>query len=126
MSERLTEKVDEKEHSANKYILLGVLEDITKYFQGIDKLGQLEDIEEELGIDLITLFKALKNGIYYKGVNVYGCKDKTFKEVRLNEHPVLKGKKLYIESVFGGSLVYGVWLKDYGKTWALTKKELEK
>ena len=32
----------------------------------IDKLGQLEDIEKELGIDLITLFKALKNGIYCK------------------------------------------------------------
>ena len=25
-----------------------------------NKLGQLEDFEEELGIDLITLFKALK------------------------------------------------------------------
>ena len=30
------------------------------------KLKSLEDIEEELGIDLITLFKALKNGIYIK------------------------------------------------------------
>ena len=30
------------------------------------KLGQLEDIEEELGIDLITLIKALKNGIWLK------------------------------------------------------------
>ena len=30
----------------------------------IDKCGQLEDIEDELGIDLITLFKAVKNGIY--------------------------------------------------------------
>ena len=28
------------------------------------KLADLEDIEDELGIDLITLFKALKNGIY--------------------------------------------------------------
>lgn len=28
------------------------------------KLGKLEDIEEELGIDLATLFKALKNGVY--------------------------------------------------------------
>ena len=30
------------------------------------KLGQLEDIEEELGIDLFVLFRALKNGIYVK------------------------------------------------------------
>ena len=28
------------------------------------KLGQLEDIEEELGIDLLTLFKALKEPVY--------------------------------------------------------------
>lgn len=33
--------------------------------QIIDKLGQLEDIEDKLGIDLITLFKALKNGCWY-------------------------------------------------------------
>ena len=32
---------------------------------GIAKyLGRLEDIEEELGIDLITLFKALRDGFY--------------------------------------------------------------
>ena len=30
-----------------------------------NKLGQLEDIEEELGIDLAILFKALKNGAWY-------------------------------------------------------------
>ena len=29
---------------------------------GMNKLGKLEDIEEELGIDLITLFDILKNG----------------------------------------------------------------
>ena len=33
--------------------------------KAIDKLGKLEDIEKELGIDLITLFSALKNGVYY-------------------------------------------------------------
>lgn len=32
----------------------------TDYSMAVIKLGQLEDIEEELGIDLITLFKALK------------------------------------------------------------------
>lgn len=34
----------------------------------VDKLGQLENIEEELGIDLITLFKALtkKRGFLFK------------------------------------------------------------
>ena len=31
-----------------------------------NKLGELENIEEELGIELETLFYALKNGIYVK------------------------------------------------------------
>ena len=36
------------------------------YVEIAKKLGQLEDIEEELGIDFITLFKALENVIYVK------------------------------------------------------------
>ena len=36
--------------------------DFTNDRECCDKLGQLEDIEEELGIDLIALFKALKSG----------------------------------------------------------------
>lgn len=36
------------------------------YYSAIDKLGQLEDIEEKLGIDLITLYKALTNGVWVK------------------------------------------------------------
>ena len=35
------------------------------YYDAVKKLGQLEDIEEELGIDLVTLFKALRNGFYH-------------------------------------------------------------
>lgn len=41
-------------------------EELSTELDSIHKLGQLEDIEEELGIYLITLFKALKNGIYCK------------------------------------------------------------
>ena len=52
--------------------------DKTKLYKGLDykesitlalvlsKLAKLEDIEEELGIYLITLFKALKEGFYVK------------------------------------------------------------
>ena len=84
----------------------------------IEKLGQLEDIEEELGIDLVTLFKALKDGFYVKGED-----GKCFADF---ESPA--GKL----SLSCGELFYGhirsyqyIKLKDYGKTWALTKKELE-
>ena len=74
------------------------------------KLGQLEDIEEELGIDLITLFKALKNGIYTLGNN-------DIEPVVLRmfyEEPMLVFETDTTE----------VYLKGYGKTWALTKEEL--
>ena len=43
------------------------------------KLGQLEDIEEELGIDLITLFKILRDGIV-----VEDNKTTCFREVALS------------------------------------------
>lgn len=74
------------------------------------KLQDLEDIEEELGIDLITLFKALKYGIYLKG--------------RGN----LKGHILYCNCPmlsFAHKIIKNQLIEDYGKTWALTKEELE-
>ena len=84
----------------------------------IQKLGQLEDIEDELGIDLITLFQALNNGIwikkrgerkdilfFYEDVNLY--KD------YLYVCPI----DIYDERVS---------IHQYGKTWALTKEELLK
>ena len=74
------------------------------------KLSQLEDIEEELGIDLITLFKALKDGIYKKGRNS------------------LKGLILYSKMPmfsFYHKTIDAELIEDYGKTWALTREELE-
>lgn len=81
----------------------------TKHRQkALDKLGQLEDIEEELGIDLITLFKALKNGIYTKDNDLL-----TFPCLSI------KGNILFTLPSFRT-----FELKDYGKTWVLDKKEL--
>lgn len=74
------------------------------------KLQDLEDIGEEIGIDLITLFKALKYGIYFKG--------------RGN----LKGHILYCNCPmlsFVHKTIENQLIEDYGKTWALTKEELE-
>ena len=55
---RLTEKNDD--HYVFKH---GVFHNIGEH---VNKLGQLEDIEEELGIDLITLGKILtyKNDVF--------------------------------------------------------------
>ena len=84
----------------------------------VDKLGKLEDIEEELGIDLITLFKAYSNGFYVKGE-----KEKQYIDFQnaLNAN-AFKNKEMF----YGHEYCYQyVKLYDYGKDWALTKKELE-
>ena len=94
--------------------------DCQKIFSCLQKLGQLEDIEEELGVDLITYFK-LK-----KGTKVY------------TNSPWLK-EECVIESVFGvgKDITYHicpsmyekcggyVGIEEYGTTFALTKEELE-
>lgn len=91
------------------------------------KLGQLEDIEEELGCPLDIIFKALKNN-----------------KVRAI-HPINKNieEAVYVTLYYLGqqwclgfnSFVWNekerkcdswdLFLKDYKKTWALTKEELE-
>ena len=93
------------------------------------KLKSLEDIEEELGIDLITLFKALKDGInvYYEDEERY----KFHNDLRIEYHKTLGWGLVYI---YGSCCRNDMpmmldmefyELKGYGKTWALTKEELE-
>lgn len=78
-----------------------------------EKLGQLEDIEEELGIELATLFKALRSGIHIID-DGYPYNDRV-NLIYSNSSPCgFKGK-------VGDHCVF---FKDYGKTWSLTKEEL--
>ena len=84
-------------------------------FDVLQKLGQLEDIEDELGIDLITLFKAISNGIYVKTKNGIS-KHYTIHFMRWQQ---TKKYCLYYRPYSH------IWFKDYGKTWTLTKEELE-
>ena len=86
----------------------------------LNKLGQLEDIEEELGIDLITYFK-IKN-----------AKTVFVKELGHDVSEMLvRNSKDGIDVCYKGFANIPecdsyLRLKDYGKTWALTKEELEK
>lgn len=86
----------------------------------LNKLGQLEDIEEELAIDLITFLQSLTKNVFIKQGN---------KIIECETPPILLN--------FDGEY-YFEWhceklndsfeqlpLKDYGKTWALTKEGLE-
>ena len=105
--ERLTEKVNgEYIHKVHKCSLNDCYE----------KLGKLEDLEEELGIPLEVLFKALKDGIWI--INKEYVYDGYHIEV------VLIGDKYnkFLLQDFN----YDVWeLKDYGKTWWLDKPKEE-
>jgi hypothetical protein len=88
----------------------------------VDKETKYQSLEEELGIDLITLFKALKDGIYF----VENDFETNNKEVNFTKRP-----RLYYSDDFKClcfEMLLGVWrvkLKDYGKTWALSRYELE-
>lgn len=100
------------------------LVDLNYVFKLEQKLGQLEDIEDDLGIDLIILFKALKSKELYWKTNGYGIIKTTFQTKGLQADVSFIDDHWYI------SLVYQTlddWelLSDYGKTWALTKEELK-
>lgn len=83
----------------------------------IDKLGKLEDIEENIGISLEILFKAMENGIYY--VSRTSQKEILFAKSVITNFEKYKGNYcLYI----GNEIA--IYFKDYGKTWALTKNEI--
>lgn len=101
--------------------------DFKKDYQGVtNKLGQLEDIEEEeLGIELITLYKAQKNGFYAKPYydNNGHIKDQKILHVGPNAIAAIYIEEdgIYFMDV---ELDTEIYLKSYGLTWALTKKEL--
>lgn len=86
-----------------------IYSDIDDVFEGtpITKLGQYEDIEEELGIELLTLFKALKQQTVWT---------KYEDEIDLCDtcEYILLDDFIYFYWNSGKHLVFE--LKDYGKT----------
>ena len=80
----------------------------------VDKLGELEDIEEELGIDVTILFKALKQRFVYCLHNGKIC-------CMLVCIEYYKDIGFTIGSVSGDTYK----IEDYGKTWAFTEEELK-
>ena len=117
------------------------IEDVIK---DLDQLEEYRKIGEELGIDLLILFKASSFGFYYKENNE--IKYKRFGAVIVGKYlvetkPVYAVKETTLNSSYYGDVEsmkkvddahYWDWktckhweIKDYGKTWALTKEELE-
>ena len=102
-------------------------EDLIEHFDiMVNSFKEITRIEDELGIDLITLFKAMKNGCY--------AKDKNNNLLSLLEYdkPILYFEENEQEWCFVLDVDLChllphdyLYLKDYGKTWALTREELE-
>ena len=101
--------------------------------RGYDNEKGVIIIEEENGIDLITLFKALKDGFYIKYndeiVHIFPDKHITinfwYKTINVFIPP-----KFFIDCKKGTDYLSETideeyWFKDYGETWALTREELE-
>ena len=97
--------------------------------EDLEVLKEYRKIEEDLGMDLITLFKALKDGInvYYEDIERYQFHN----NLRLEYHKTLGWGLVDIYgSICRNNMPMKLEmefyeLKDYGKIWALTKEELE-
>lgn len=109
---RLTMKIEEDFYTA---LNINSTDDL-KY-----KLGKLEDIEEELDIELTTLFE-----IYNKMCKQKFVYFKIGNEIKREyyDYYVIDFKNKEIISVEYEPMGFYSF-KDYSKTWALTKEELE-
>lgn len=88
-----------------------------------EKLCQLEDIEEKLGIEL-KVYHQLMSMLYCGEPNILYVKDKdTIVQVGILEIDYCKKKIIfYKDSSYNDDYVYG--FAQYSKTWALTKEDL--
>lgn len=129
--EDLMEKYNIKTLSQVESSFIGFVTDYTE--EGRNHIGELLKLEDELGIDLITLFKALKNGFYG---TMYGATKEDanasnwkplFYELKDIDIKKYDGKFAFI--YYLGNMSYSNFIvykfEKYGKTWALTKEELE-
>ena len=97
-------------------------EELSTKLDSIHKLGELEDIEEELGIELEVLFSALKNGVYYfdeqgQLIHDYVYLTSNFMDVGVHE-------KLSF-SFLTYSTRQTLLFENYGKTRSVYKQTLE-
>ena len=101
----------EREHNMSKFGDVVPQPNSDTLQELVDKETKYQSLEEELGIDLLTLFKALKDGIYLKEDNV----------------GVISFPRLYFSydyRCYCFEICFGSWvvkLKDFNKTWWLEK-----
>lgn len=95
------------------------------------KLADLEDIEEEIGIDLITLFNALKNGIWSskKGNEIEKIEITENLRLVLDCNGSTDKTNFWILDYYEMNAdrtnsIDNWWIDNYGIDWALTREEL--
>ena len=90
--------------------------------KAIDKLGRIEDVEDRLGCQVETVFKALTNGVY---ANIPDLTDgiEFFKDLRLGSVIGDRWRLIVLREGKGNN--FPLYLDCLGKTWALTKEELQ-
>lgn len=94
------------------------------------KLRKYEAIEQELGIPLEVLFKALKEGIWTN--HLFDVDESIEGKFNFRRLKLVNYEEWYLEELYHpygdancGDRGICVKLKDYGETWALTREELE-
>ena len=86
------------------------------------KLKSLEDVEEEIGVDFITLVKMLKDDVYINDDGIVNEIGRIYKEqVKSIEHWPVWGFTIGDDEM---KTFYA--FRDRGKTWALDKEEFYK
>lgn len=97
------------------------VEDFSNSYEAIDKLGQLEDIEENIGkkldidnFDLLFVLKVITGTAYFK--------DRDGEIVKAQS--VSFGFESGEFQLHRRKGIHFVDYEDYGKTWAITKEEL--
>ena len=87
----------------------------------IHKLGQLEDVEEEIGIDLTVLFSALKNGVWYFDEQGQLLHDYVWLVNNYIDAGVPDKLSFSFKTFRSGKILL---FAGYGKEWALTEERL--
>ena len=94
----------------------GDIEVIGNEYKAFQKLGKLEDIEDELGCPLDVVFKALKEGYQYKLITTNIITKETIKQIIKTDYAYL----LYSDDCWWiGTIRDSHRLSDYNKTWWL-------
>lgn len=110
---RLTKKIKEWNSISNTEYDDYTFLDHSRVKEAVTKMGQIEDLEEKLGIDAVTFIQSMINVLVYviNGDKIEQCAVNLDKGI---------DNRLYFCSEYDT-----YYIEDYGKTWARTKEELE-